>query len=167
MKILYLYADEMSFWRNRLDLACEAKAQGFDVVLMAPLSNYRSEIEKEGIRVIPWNLSRKSVNPLRELRSLLEVARIYRQERPDIVQQEALKAILHGGTPDGSDSLGQRCLRAGSDFYAWHHEDETLAQHRGPNLVCRLPGEEYPSSVLERRQSKHTLEEQDRRTGTD
>ncbi len=97
MKILYLYADEMSFWRNRLDLACEAKAQGFDVVLMAPLSNYRSEIEKEGIRVIPWNLSRKSVNPLRELRSLLEVARIYRQERPDIVQQEALKAILHGG----------------------------------------------------------------------
>src|SRR5712664_115740 len=97
MKILYLCADEMSFWRNRLDLACEAKAQGFDVVMMAPVSNYRSEIEKQGIRVISWNLSRKSVNAWRELRSLLEVARIYRQERPDIVQQEALKAILHGG----------------------------------------------------------------------
>jgi glycosyltransferase involved in cell wall biosynthesis len=97
MKIIFLYADDAYFWRNRLDLACEAKAQGFHVVLMAPVSSYRSEIEKEGIRVIPWNLSRRSVNPLRELRSLLEVARIYQQERPDIVQHEALKAILHGG----------------------------------------------------------------------
>jgi glycosyltransferase involved in cell wall biosynthesis len=97
MKILYLYADDVYFWRNRLDLACEAKAQGFDVVLMAPLSGYRSAIQKEGIRVIPWNVSRRSVNPLRELRSLLEVARTYRRERPDIVQHEALKAVVHGG----------------------------------------------------------------------
>src|ERR1700680_1270015 len=97
MKIIFLYTEDAYFWRNRLDLACEAKAQGFDVVLMAPVSSYRSEIEKEGIRVIPWNLSRKSVNPLRELRSLLEVARIYRQERPDIGAQEALKASVPRG----------------------------------------------------------------------
>jgi glycosyltransferase involved in cell wall biosynthesis len=97
LKIIFLYADDVYFWRNRLGLACEAKTQGFEVVLMAPFSRYRSEIEKEGIRVIPWNVSRKSVNPLRELRSLLEVARAYEKERPDIVQHEALKAVLHGG----------------------------------------------------------------------
>jgi len=96
MKIIFLYADDVYFWRNRLGLACEAKAQGFDVVLMAPFSNYRSEIEREGIRVIPWNVSRKSVNPLRELRSLLEVAKIYRQARPDIVRQDTIKAIFRG-----------------------------------------------------------------------
>jgi glycosyltransferase involved in cell wall biosynthesis len=97
MKILYLYAYEAYFWRNRLDLACEAKTQGFDVVLMTPCGSYRSEIEKRGIRVIPWKVSRKSVNPVRELVSLLEVARVYRREHPDIVQHEALKAVLHGG----------------------------------------------------------------------
>jgi glycosyltransferase involved in cell wall biosynthesis len=97
MKIFFLYADDTYFWRNRLGLACEVRDQGFEVVLMAPISKYRDEIEKEGIRVIPWNLSRKSVNPFRELRSLLEVIRAYRQERPDVVQHETLKAIIHGG----------------------------------------------------------------------
>jgi glycosyltransferase involved in cell wall biosynthesis len=97
MKILYLYADDTYFWRNRLGLACEARDQGFDVVLKAPVSDYRSQIEKEGIRVIPWKLSRRSINPFRELSSLLEVLRVYRRERPDIVQHETLKAIIHGG----------------------------------------------------------------------
>jgi hypothetical protein len=71
--------------------------QGFDVVLMAPVGNYRSEIEKEGIRVIPWKLSRRSINPFRELPSFLQVLKVYRRERPDIVQHETLKAIIHGG----------------------------------------------------------------------
>jgi glycosyltransferase involved in cell wall biosynthesis len=97
MKILYVYADDTYFWRNRLGLACEMRDKGFDVVLMAPISNYRSEIEKEGIRVIPWKLSRRSINPLRELPSFLQVLKVYRRERPDIVQQETLKAVIHGG----------------------------------------------------------------------
>jgi glycosyltransferase involved in cell wall biosynthesis len=97
LKILFLYADDTYFWRNRLGLASAAKDQGFEVVMMAPIGNYRSEIEKEGVRVIPWNLSRRSMNPLRELRSFLEVIHIYRRERPDIVQHETLKAIMHGG----------------------------------------------------------------------
>lgn len=97
MKILFLYADDTYFWRNRLGLACEARDQGFDVVLMTPVSKYRSEIEREGIRVVPWRLSRKSINPFRELSSFLQVLRVYRRERPDIVQHETLKAIAHGG----------------------------------------------------------------------
>lgn len=97
MRILFLYADDTYFWRNRLGLACEMRDQGFDVVLMAPVSNYRSEIEKEGIRVIPWKLSRRSINPFRELPSFLQVLKVYRRERPDIVQHETLKAIIHGG----------------------------------------------------------------------
>ena len=97
MKILFLYADDAYFWRNRLGLAAEATDHGFEVVLMAPLSNYRSEIEKVGVRVIPWALSRKSINPFRELWSLFEVIKVHLQERPDIVQHETLKAIVHGG----------------------------------------------------------------------
>jgi glycosyltransferase involved in cell wall biosynthesis len=97
MKILYVYADDTYFWRNRLGLACEARDQGFDAVLMAPVSDYRSKIEEEGIRVIPWKLSRRSINPFREILSFVQVLRVYQQERPDIVQHETLKAIIHGG----------------------------------------------------------------------
>jgi glycosyltransferase involved in cell wall biosynthesis len=97
VKILFLYADDAYFWRNRLSLACEMKGQAFEVVLLTVVSKYRSEIEREGIRVVPWNLSRKSINPFRELASFLEVLHVYRRERPDIVQHETLKAIVHGG----------------------------------------------------------------------
>lgn len=97
MKMLFLYADDAYFWRNRLGLAREVRNLGIEVVLMTPVSNFRFEIEREGIHVIPWNLSRRSINPLRELRSFLQVLRVYRHERPDFVQHETLKAIAHGG----------------------------------------------------------------------
>jgi len=97
VKILFLYADDTYFWRNRLGLAAEARQQGLETVLMAPVSDYRAEIEKEDVRVIPWGLSRRNLNPAREFRPFLEVIRVYRRERPDIVQSETLKAILHGG----------------------------------------------------------------------
>jgi glycosyltransferase involved in cell wall biosynthesis len=54
-------------------------------------------MEKEGLHVIPWNISRRSLNPLRELHAILQVVRVYRRERPDLLHHVALKAIVYGG----------------------------------------------------------------------
>jgi len=53
-------------------------------------------LQSEGFRLIPWSISRKSLNPIRELRSLLEVVQAYRRERPDLVHHIALKPIVFG-----------------------------------------------------------------------
>lgn len=53
-------------------------------------------LEKEGFRIIPWNISRRSMQPLRELKSLLDVISAYRIERPDLVHHVALKPIVYG-----------------------------------------------------------------------
>jgi glycosyltransferase involved in cell wall biosynthesis len=54
-------------------------------------------MEAEGFRVIPWRISRRSLNPLRELNAFFQVVRAYKRERPDLVHHVALKPIVYGG----------------------------------------------------------------------
>lgn len=97
MKILFLTTEDHSFWSHRLALARAAKQEGADVVIMARAGEYRSRLEGEGFRFIPWNISRRSLNPFRELRSFVQVVRAYRREEPDLVHHIAFKPIVYGG----------------------------------------------------------------------
>ncbi len=94
MKVFFLAGDEL--WFRRLPAARAAKDAGAEVVVMAPFQKYRSHAEAEGFRVIPWRMSRRSLNPVREMRALSEVVAAYRRERPDLVHHLALKAIIYG-----------------------------------------------------------------------
>ncbi len=96
MKLLFLTTDDSSFWSHRLTLVRVAKAGGADVVIMTRPGEHCSLLEKEGFRVIAWSISRKSLNPIRELRSFFQVLRTYRDERPDLVHHIALKPIVYG-----------------------------------------------------------------------
>ncbi len=46
--------------------------------------------------MIPIGLMRRSKNPFQELLGLLEIVKVYRKERPDIVHQVAIKPVLYG-----------------------------------------------------------------------
>lgn len=97
MKILFLTTEDSTFWSHRLALARAAKNEGAEVVIMTRSGKYCSRLEKEGFRIIPWKISRRSLNPFRELFSLIQVLRAYRLEQPDLVHQVALKPIVYGG----------------------------------------------------------------------
>ncbi len=64
---------------------------------MTRLGQLRATMEAEGFRVIPWRISRRSLNPLRELNAFFQVVRAYKHERPDLVHHVALKPIVYGG----------------------------------------------------------------------
>lgn len=95
MKLLYLAGDEL--WFRRLPAALAAREAGAEVVVMAPFAKFGKDAEAAGLRVIPWNISRRSLNPVREIRTFTQVLKTYRQERPDLVHHLALKAIIYGG----------------------------------------------------------------------
>lgn len=97
MKILFLTTEDYSFWSHRLALARAAKNEGADVVIMTRPGEYRSRLEKEGFRIIPWSISRPSLNPFRELISFFQALAAYRLEQPDLVHHVALKPIVYGG----------------------------------------------------------------------
>lgn len=93
MKLLFVVTEDWYFVSHRLSLAVAAKKSGFDVAVATRASDDSDTIRNAGIRLIPFNLSRRHGNPLRELSALI---RLYYRERPDIVHHVALKPIVYG-----------------------------------------------------------------------
>ena len=95
-KILYLVTEDWYFCSHRLPVARGAHNAGMDVVVATRVSDHRSEIENEGFKLIPLGLRREGRNPFTELLFIIELVKIYRREKPDIVHHVALKPILYG-----------------------------------------------------------------------
>ncbi len=96
LTILFLVTDDWFFLMHRKALALAAQTAGFRVlVATAPGSKVR-EIEALGFTHYPLKMRRSSRNPLREMVGLLDLIKLYRHLRPDIVHQVSIKPILYG-----------------------------------------------------------------------
>src|SRR5258708_22043562 len=82
-KILFLVAEDFSFWARRRPLARKAQEAGAEVWVMTCAGPFAEKLKHEGFHVIPWDISRPSMNPLRELKAFLQVAKVYRSLRPE------------------------------------------------------------------------------------
>jgi glycosyltransferase involved in cell wall biosynthesis len=95
-KIIFLIAEDWYFWSHRLSLARAALRNGYEVIIATRVSKHGQKILDEGFRLVPLSLSRESYSPLKELRTIIELRRLYGKERPDVVHQVALKPVLYG-----------------------------------------------------------------------
>ena len=80
----------------RLPLIHELNSNGYKVALAAPHDSYTKRLISAGVTVHPWLLSRSSINPISEIRALIDLARIYRREKPELVHHFTIKACLYG-----------------------------------------------------------------------
>ena len=95
-RLLYLITEDWYFWSHRVDLARHSADAGFDIVIATRVTDHAERIRREPFRLYPIALSRRSRNPIVELRAIVELIRLYRRERPVIVHHVALKPILYG-----------------------------------------------------------------------
>lgn len=95
-RLLFLITEDWTFWEIRSDLARVARDAGYEVVIATRVVDHAERIQNEGFRLIPIGLRRRSRNPFRELMAFIELVQLYRRERPQIVQQVAMKPILYG-----------------------------------------------------------------------
>lgn len=95
-KLLFLVSEDWYFCSHRLPLAVAAKEAGFDVVVVTRIREHGDSIRRAGIRLIPFEMSRRSVNPLRELPAILRLVKIYRREQPHILHHVAIGSVLRG-----------------------------------------------------------------------
>ncbi len=86
-----------SFWARRRPLARKAQEAGAEVWVMTCPGPFAEKLKREGFPVIPWEISRPSMNPLRELKAFLQVAKVYRSLRPEVAHHFALKPVVYGG----------------------------------------------------------------------
>lgn len=106
-KIIFLIAEDWYFWSHRLPLARAALRNGYEVIIATRVAKHGQKILGEGFRLIPLHLSRESYSPLKELRAIIELRRLYGKERPDVVHQVALKPVLYGSIA----ALGRQNIR--------------------------------------------------------
>jgi glycosyltransferase involved in cell wall biosynthesis len=95
-KILLVTNWDWVMYNFRMPLARALREHGGDVVLVFPFGKFLEKIEKEGFRCVHWPLDRGSMNLLRDLPAIWRLARIYRQECPQIVHHFTLKPNLYG-----------------------------------------------------------------------
>ncbi len=92
-KLLFVVTEDWYFVSHRLQLAIAASEAGYDVAVATRVAKHSDVIQKAGIRLIPFELSRRAGNPMLEFLALLK---LYRREKPDIVHHVALKLVLYG-----------------------------------------------------------------------
>jgi glycosyltransferase involved in cell wall biosynthesis len=92
-KLLFVVTEDWYFVSHRLQLAIAASEAGYEVVVATRMAKHADIIQKAGIRLIPFELSRRTGNPMLEFWALVK---LYRREKPDIVHHVALKLVLYG-----------------------------------------------------------------------
>ncbi len=95
-KILYFAGEDWAFCLHRLPLARAAREAGHDVVVVTRVRDHAAPIKQAGLRLIPLEISRGGMRPLQEINTLLNLLKIYRAERPDLVHHVAIKPVLYG-----------------------------------------------------------------------
>lgn len=98
-KTILLFANTAWYLYNfRLKLAKDLRGEGYRVVLASPYDEYAGRIREEGFEWVEIQISRKGVNPLREIAGFLRVLKAYRCVQPDLCHHFTIKPALFGST---------------------------------------------------------------------
>ena len=95
-KVLLVANTSWYLYNFRLTLIRALRDRGYQVALVAPHDAHTSLLEAEGFTVHAWLVARSSLNPLAEAHALVDLLRIYRREKPDLIHHFTIKACLYG-----------------------------------------------------------------------
>lgn len=95
-KILYVVTEDWYFCSHRLPIARAARAEGYDVWVLAREGEHGDCIRQEGFTFVPWCLRRGGFNPWHEFMALVQLFYLYRRLRPSLVHHVAMKPVLYG-----------------------------------------------------------------------
>ena len=96
-RILFVITEDWALISHRLHLVKAAIAKGHEVALATRFSQHEDMLKSLGVTTFPWDISRKSLNPLRELQCLFALHRIILEFKPELVHAVAQKPVLYSG----------------------------------------------------------------------
>jgi glycosyltransferase involved in cell wall biosynthesis len=95
-KLLFFCTEDWFVCSHWLPHVAAARDAGYEVHVLTRVRKHGQRLEELGLTLIPLELSRRSRNPLAELRIIADLVRIYRRVRPDLVQHIAMKPVIYG-----------------------------------------------------------------------
>jgi glycosyltransferase involved in cell wall biosynthesis len=96
MKFILFANTDWYLYNFRLSTALELKARGHEVVMLSPPGEFGSRFAAHGLRWRTLPMDRASLNPLREAATLRALARILKDERPDLLHSFTVKCAVYG-----------------------------------------------------------------------
>lgn len=95
-RLLYFVTEDWAFCSHRLALGIAAKDAGYEVWVVTRVREHGERIAAAGLHVVPLEMARRGMNPIRELKVIITLISIYRRIRPHIVHHVALKPMIYG-----------------------------------------------------------------------
>ena len=97
-KIDFIFLSNSSWyiWNFRRNLINELIKKKHSILVVAPEDPYTELIIKEGCKFISWNLKRSSINPFNEIKSIIDVYKIYKKYKPRVIHQFTIKSCFYG-----------------------------------------------------------------------
>jgi glycosyltransferase involved in cell wall biosynthesis len=96
MKIILFANTDWYLYNFRLPLAQSLREQGHELLLLSPAGKYASKIQAFGFHWQEFKISRSGINPISEIIAIFRLARLYRQEKPELVHHFTSKCVLYG-----------------------------------------------------------------------
>ena len=97
--LLFLVTEDWYFCSHRMSLAIAAKKAGYKVFVATRVTDerYVTLINEAGITLLALKkMTRGGKNPFVELGVIVEIMKIYRALKPDIIHHVAIKGVLYG-----------------------------------------------------------------------
>jgi glycosyltransferase involved in cell wall biosynthesis len=97
--ILFVVNDPRFFVTHRLGLAKGIRKAGYAVHVATPTAGYESDTQTilaAGFPLHEVAIERQGLNPFRDAKALLQLIRLYRRLRPQIVHHVTVKPVLYG-----------------------------------------------------------------------
>lgn len=96
-KLLFVVNEDRFFLSHRLEIALEAKRNGFNVNIATQNTGYFELIESHGFNLHSIRLDRSSSGFLSNGITFLQIIWLFLKEKPDIVHLVTIKPVLLGG----------------------------------------------------------------------
>ncbi|HEY8382084.1 MAG TPA: glycosyltransferase [Microvirga sp.] len=96
-KLVFVVTEDWFFASHFRPMARAARELGLAVTVVTRVRDHRAALEADGVRVVPLQAERSSLNPMTAGYAAGQLAAILKEERADIVHCIALRGILVGG----------------------------------------------------------------------
>jgi glycosyltransferase involved in cell wall biosynthesis len=97
MKVALFAISDWYLFNFRRALAEYLLNQGLEVIMISAPGGYGLRLQSLGFRWFPIPMDRRSINPARESRTIMRLARLLRREKVDLVHNFTIKAVVYGG----------------------------------------------------------------------
>ena len=83
-------------WNFRLPVLKSLQKDGFVVHILAPTDNSRAKLENEGFFVHSISIDSKGLNPLKDIKTAMQIYKILSTIKPSVVFSYTIKCVIYG-----------------------------------------------------------------------